>query len=96
MDTYGITAIDITGDIVTAIDIIDVTTCNIDTSSIISWEGHIHTVNFDCFRSNTIIIRIDICLTASAIDVVNLHIIAGNSQQKTIIMGHVTCITTAI
>ena len=95
MDTHGITAIDITRDIVTAIDIVDVTTLNQHTGRI---AGRVvSTVDGLCRNGH--LVRIHIGHTAAAKNIVD-HQILGHDrlylQQDTVRTGHGALVTAAV
>ena len=95
MDTHGITAIDIAGDIVTAIHIVDVATLNQHAGGI---AGRIISA-IDGLLINGCLGWVHIGHSASAKDVLNLQIIGVgriDMQENTILIGHSSLITTAV
>ena len=100
-DTYGIATIDVTRDIITTINIVDITCQHSDTSCIASgnFTRIIIGIQLDVSisdRSAISIKRTHIRLATTAIDVINLHSLAFDLQEQTLWSGHTSLIATTI
>ena len=92
VDTHGITAIHITRDIVATIDVIDVAGCHQHAGGIVCREK----VALNRLCRNGRLVGVHISHTATAIDVVNLHVWRSQCQMNTRLAGHGTLVTAAI
>ena len=95
-DAHGITAIDLTGDIVTAIDIVDVATTD-DHTCRISWREVI-AGNIPGLHGIAVLIqRSDVGHTAAAKQVVNNDLrVFIDSEEKALGTGHVSLVTAGV
>ena len=91
MDTHCRTAIDHARDIITTIDVIDITTTNMHTGCITSRTEH----TFDGFFIDSLS-WIHVCHTAAAIDIIDYQSIRVHRQVDTFLVCHRTTVTTRI
>ena len=97
MDTHGIAALDITRNIVAAIDIVDITS-GYQQSGRITFRERIERAVRRRSRQpwHAPLIRVHIRHAATPIDIVDDHILAVDNQQDTLWMRHGPGIATAI
>ncbi len=97
IDTYGITEIHLTGDIVATIDIVDITTADKDTGGKIIREVITGEVVHRCGKCRTVLRGEYVCLSATTIDILRRD--RGsfrNLQQQTFGTRHASLITTTV
>ena len=92
MNTYGITAINVTCDIVTTIYIINITSINQQTGSITRRECY----TTDGFLFNVVLVRIHVSHTTAAIDIIYLEIRRVKHKEDTFRISHGSLITTTV
>ena len=92
MNTYRITAIDVSCNIITAIDIINIAGIHQHAGCIACREPSAS----DCFLLNGVLGRIDVSHTTTAIDIVHLHVCGVQHQIDTLRVRHGSLVTTAI
>ena len=102
-DTYGITGIDVTRDIVTAIHVVDMTSQYSDTCSITCRNVVRVILRVQCYivirnwRSIVVVVqRLHIGLATTAIDVIDHHSCTFNLHKQTFRTGHTSLVTTTI
>ena len=91
VDTHCRTAIDHARDIITAIDIIDITTTNMHTGCITSRTEH----TFDGFFIDSLS-WIHVCHTTATIDIIDFQSVRVHRQEDTFLVCHRTTVTTRI
>ena len=93
VDAHGITAIDISRDIVTAIYIINISSQDKHSCRILVRIPHA----VDRLFQDCSLVGIDVCHTTATIDVIDNNVrVSRNLQQNTVGIGHVTSITPTV
>ena len=96
MDTNRIAAIDGTGDIISTIDIIYVTSSNQQTGCVTGREMTFNAIECTIQFWHIIFIRVHIGHTTTTIDVVDVHTITVDNQQDTLFVCHRASISATV
>ena len=98
-DTHSVAAIDVTGNVVTAIYVSDVTRQHSDTSSITAWDFGRIWIQLDVIVGNGVTVCIQrkhIRLATTAKNIFNRHSCSFYLCEQTFRTGHATLVTTTI
>ena len=102
-DTDGIAGIDVTRNVVTAIDVVDMTCQHSDTGCItrrnvvrVIRRIQCHLIVWNLTVVITIVKWFYVCLTTTAINVINHHSCTFNLHEQSFRTGHTALITTSI